>query len=263
MCRPILTATSAINHGKRRHSAAPGEFGAPFLNGAQRSVNRKVQGSNPWSGANCPLSGHSSRLWQDIVRRPTSSEWLVVAGGVEGQSTEELAVVGDNADVGSSDEELDLAVFMRGADRDVAQPAEVAQSHMAEGVDFVAANAVVGSRGLLGWSGLDERDENGEWGPAIQCAVGPAAVVVVAKGVELKLQLGKRARWSLLAEKALEGLVKALDLAAGLWMVGRGVFEDDAEALQLELQKNLAASRLGGEDGSVVAKQGGRKAELN
>jgi len=25
----------------------------PFLNGAQRSVNRKVQGSNPWSGANC------------------------------------------------------------------------------------------------------------------------------------------------------------------------------------------------------------------
>src|SRR5712692_8782384 len=47
------TATPAINHGKRRHSAALSEYGVPFLNGAQRSVNRKVQGSNPWSGANC------------------------------------------------------------------------------------------------------------------------------------------------------------------------------------------------------------------
>jgi hypothetical protein len=29
------------------------ELRAPFLNGAQRSVNRKVQGSNPCPGANC------------------------------------------------------------------------------------------------------------------------------------------------------------------------------------------------------------------
>jgi len=50
-CRPIRTATPAINHGNRRHSEAPSEFGALFLNGAQRSVNRKVQGSNPWSRA--------------------------------------------------------------------------------------------------------------------------------------------------------------------------------------------------------------------
>src|SRR6266849_2431532 len=57
-CRHILqqldrgcTATAAVNRGKRRHSAALSEFEAPRLNGAQRSVNRKVQGSNPWSGA--------------------------------------------------------------------------------------------------------------------------------------------------------------------------------------------------------------------
>jgi hypothetical protein len=31
------------------------EFQAPFLNGVQRSVNRKVQGSNPWSGAKTEL----------------------------------------------------------------------------------------------------------------------------------------------------------------------------------------------------------------
>src|SRR5712692_190505 len=45
------TATPAINHGKWRHSAALSEIRAVFLNGARRSVNRKVQGSNPWSGA--------------------------------------------------------------------------------------------------------------------------------------------------------------------------------------------------------------------
>jgi len=36
-----------------------------FLNGAQRSVNRKVQGSNPWSGAK---SEYKNRLWAPRVR---------------------------------------------------------------------------------------------------------------------------------------------------------------------------------------------------
>ena len=45
------TATPAINGGKQRHWAALSEFGPAFLNGVQRSVNRKVQGSNPCSGA--------------------------------------------------------------------------------------------------------------------------------------------------------------------------------------------------------------------
>ena len=50
-CSHSRTATPAINDGKWRHSAALSEIRAVFLNGAQRSVNRKVQGSNPWSGA--------------------------------------------------------------------------------------------------------------------------------------------------------------------------------------------------------------------
>ncbi len=45
------TATLAANRDTWRHSAALSEFGPRFLNGLQRSVNRKVQGSNPWSGA--------------------------------------------------------------------------------------------------------------------------------------------------------------------------------------------------------------------
>ncbi len=48
----IRTATPATNGGKWRYPAALSEFRPPFLNGVQRSVNRKVQGSNPWSGAN-------------------------------------------------------------------------------------------------------------------------------------------------------------------------------------------------------------------
>ncbi len=66
--RPIVvrTATPAINRGKWRHSVALSEFEAPFLNGVQRSVNRKVQGSNPWSGA--------------ILKRESSSSAIVATG---------------------------------------------------------------------------------------------------------------------------------------------------------------------------------------
>jgi hypothetical protein len=39
------------NRDTRWHSAALSEFEPPILNGIQRSVNRKVQGSNPCSGA--------------------------------------------------------------------------------------------------------------------------------------------------------------------------------------------------------------------
>src|SRR5260370_15242171 len=76
---PRRTATPAINDGKWRHSAALSEIRAVFLNGEQRSVNRKVQGSNPWSGATCkfetdpvanegPEPVHPSYiLWTSIV----------------------------------------------------------------------------------------------------------------------------------------------------------------------------------------------------
>jgi len=40
-----------INGAKRRYSAALSEYESRFLNVANRSVNRKVQGSNPCSGA--------------------------------------------------------------------------------------------------------------------------------------------------------------------------------------------------------------------
>ena len=59
MGRPLLgaakrrfrTATPALDHAKWCYSAALGEYESQFLNVPGRSVNRKVQGSNPCSGA--------------------------------------------------------------------------------------------------------------------------------------------------------------------------------------------------------------------
>jgi len=79
------TATPAINRGKRRHSAALSEFRPLFLNGMQRSVNRKVQGSNPWSGAKTELEiglvhtqialADGAILRNDMYDRPTVRRW--------------------------------------------------------------------------------------------------------------------------------------------------------------------------------------------
>ena len=48
-------AATPLIPGEWWYSAALSEFGPPFLNGAQRSVNRKVQGSNPCPGAKIDL----------------------------------------------------------------------------------------------------------------------------------------------------------------------------------------------------------------
>jgi hypothetical protein len=61
----------------------------------------------------------------------------------------------------------------------------------------------------------------------------------------------------LLAEVALEGLVEALDLAAGLRVVGGGVLDLDAESLQLQLEGDLAAAGAAAEDSGVVGQEGG------
>src|SRR5712664_4063995 len=67
----LRTATPVINRGKWWYSAALSEFRPPFLNGAQRSVNRKVQGSNPCPGAKIV------QLTKTLTRRPG---WLDVRG---------------------------------------------------------------------------------------------------------------------------------------------------------------------------------------
>src|SRR5688572_23888982 len=77
-------------------------------------------------------------------------------------------------------------------------------------------------------------------------------VVVRAKAVELGLELGEGPGATLFGQSLLEGLVEALDLAAGLGVVGPGVLVVDAESEQLELDGAGAVAALGGEDGAVV-----------
>ena len=70
--------------------------------------------------------------------------------------------------------------------------------------------------------------------------MGSVLVVVGAEGIELSLEDGERRGWCLLVEELLLGLVEAFDLAAGLGVVRRRVFGDDAEALELELEEHFA-----------------------
>ena len=59
---------------------------------------------------------------------------------------------------------------------------------------------------------------------------------------------------------ALERLVQALNLAAGLRVVGPRVLELDAEALELVLEQHLAVAVGAREDGAVVREQRSRQA---
>lgn len=89
--------------------------------------------------------------------------------------------------------------------------------------------------------------------------MGPLAVVVVAEVVELVLERGQCGRWGLAGEPALEGLVEALDFAAGLGVVGPGVAEVDPSGVQGDLEDDPAgASVAAGEDRAVVCEQRGR-----
>ena len=97
----------------------------------------------------------------------------------------------------------------------------------------MAGGAAVGSR-------LDACVEGVQGRVAVQGAVGAVLVVVGAEGVELGLEDGQRRGRRLLGEELLLGLVEAFDLAAGLGVIRRRVFGDDAEALELGLEEHFA-----------------------
>ena len=80
----------------------------------------------------------------------------------------------------------------------------------------------------------------------------PDLVVVGDEAVELGLELADRSRGGLLGQVLLQCLVEALDLPAGLGMVGPGVLECDAEREQLRLHGAAPVAVAGGEDRPVV-----------
>src|SRR5438874_12494525 len=152
------------------------------------------------------------------------------------------------------DEDIDVAALVATAEADVVQPSAVAQCHLAVGVDGVVAHPVVGlvegdARGPCpGPAGVDLLGS-----PATQGAVGSDGVVVAGEVVELGLQAPhRRCPWPG-AQPALEALVEALDLAAGLRVVGPGVTEGDAPGVEGQLQGHsggvAVATRV---DGAVV-----------
>jgi len=81
-------------------------------------------------------------------------------------------------------------VSVGGADADVAQAAEVAESDGAVAVDAVMADAVLDA-GLVGrGTSFDPCGEGGSRRPTVQCAAG--VVVVGPEGVELDLEVDER-----------------------------------------------------------------------
>jgi len=61
----LRTATPAISRANWWCSAARSEYATLFLNGPQRSVNRKVQGSNPCPGAKSEYKVRPRQLFVD------------------------------------------------------------------------------------------------------------------------------------------------------------------------------------------------------
>jgi hypothetical protein len=66
--------------------------------------------------------------------------------------------------------------------------------------------------------------------------VRPDSVVVAAEGVELGLQIGEGAAAGCRVSHFFSGLVEALDLAAGLRVVGPAVAEQHAAGVQGDLE---------------------------
>ena len=79
-------------------------------------------------------------------------------------------------------------------------------------------------------------------GAAPQGAVRPDVVVVVAEPVELLLEIREGGGSRLGGQPFLLGLVEALHLAAGLWVVGPGVAEHHAAGVQGDLEGDSAVA---------------------
>jgi hypothetical protein len=104
--------------------------------------------------------------------RPASVEGLVVAGGVDGQGAEEVALPGHNPDLRACQEDVDGLVAVSGSNADVSEPAAVAQSDRAGLVDAVVTDAVLDGSELSSGSGLDPGGEGLGGSASIEGAVG-------------------------------------------------------------------------------------------
>ena len=116
---------------------------------------------------------------------------MVVAGGVELEFVDGLAVGAGDADVEVLDEHEDFGAGVTAAEADVVESAPVTERELAEAVDDVMADSVVGvvealeprrglGPGVVGTTGCSSAESS----------VRSDVVVVVAEGVELGLEFG-------------------------------------------------------------------------
>ena len=97
------------------------------------------------------------------------------------------------------------------------------------------------------------------WGSAVQRAVWALLVVVLAKLIELALQLrGAGGRWTS-SEPALQGLVEPFGLALGLGVPGGPVLLSDTEQRQDVFEGVATAGRPGGVDAAVISQRARRR----
>jgi hypothetical protein len=125
-----------------------------------------------------------SREILDILGLP---ERLVVAGGVERELADQLAVEVDHANLLVDDQQLDRTALVGPSEADFGEPAHVAQADLARLVDLVLADAEVAFAALADGLGLHAGAVGLQWRSSVQRAVGPDVVVVVAKAIELAL----------------------------------------------------------------------------
>jgi len=207
-------------------------------------------------GVRLPLSAPNV-VSQDIVDTCLTTSWTNLglpkgdACGVEGELANQGAVLGQDPDLCIGDQQPHPLAGIGAADGDVAEPAQVAEGDPARAVYAVLANAEVDgwNRGL--GACLEAGVEGDEGGPAVEGAMGALLVVIGTEGIELELQHGHRGGGGLFGEEPLEGLVEALDLAAGLGVVGRRVLGLNAQQVELGFEHDLAPAGVGGEDGAV------------
>jgi hypothetical protein len=102
-----------------------------------------------------------------------------------------------------------------------------------------------------GGGGFDPGGVGLGWGGAADGPVRAAGVVVGGEAVELGLQGAGGGGGPLAGEPFLQGLVEALDLAAGLRVAGAGVAVGDACGEQFALDDAGAVAGRGGEDRAI------------
>ena len=151
---------------------------------------------------------------------------LVVPGGVQDEIAQQLSgFLGHDPNVQIVDEQQHPGPSQAHAHPDVMQPRVVPERELAQCIDAVAPQPMVRCQ-MTRCSGrrcLGARVEGGRRGSASQRPVWTHGVVVAGEPVQLDLQRFDVIGSVLLGQVALECLMEALDLAAGLRVIRRGV----------------------------------------